>query len=134
MHRCLGIFCFLIVSGLIAGCTAPPQKAASAVAVKGKITLDGQPMAAGEIMFSTPGFPANIMEIKDGTFSGKASVGKNLVEVVRMKEEGFTTTEPKMPIKINTIDDKFNGPKSTLSAEVTKDGKNEFDFQVTSKK
>lgn len=132
MHRFACLFCFVVVSALIAGCNAPVQKAAPTAPVKGKVTLDGQPMASGEIRFSTPGFPPNTMEIKDGNYSGTASIGKNQVEVVQMKQEGFTTTEPKTPIMVNAVADKFSGPATTLSAEVTKDGK-DFDFQVTSK-
>ena len=90
-------------------------------------------MASGEIYFSTPGFPPTVMEIKDGVFAGDASVGKNQVEVVKMKDAGFTTTMPKTAIKVNTVADAFSGPNSTLSAEVSKDGLNEFKFDVTSK-
>jgi hypothetical protein len=132
MYSLAYLFCFVVISAVIAGCTAPVQKAAPTAPVKGKVTLDGKPMASGEIRFSTAGFPPNAFEIKDGNYSGTASIGKNHVEIVQMKQDGFTTTEPKTPIMVNAVADKFSGPGSTLSAEVPKDGK-DFDFQVTSK-
>jgi hypothetical protein len=49
-----------------------------------------------------------------------------------LKDVGFTTTEPKTVIKINTVSDEFSAPRTTLKAEVTKDGPNDFKFEVTS--
>lgn len=127
----LGFLMFAIVTGL--GCRDSRPSAPATTAVKGKVTLDRKPMATGEVRFAVPGFPPATFAVKDGAFSGEASVGQNKVDVVLMKDMGFTTTVPKTPIQVNTVADRFSGPNTTLTADVKKGEANEFTFDVSSK-
>jgi hypothetical protein len=111
---------------VISGCSpqnAPPPPTAK---ITGKVTLDGKPMAEGEVQFSVGGQPVKICPIKDGAFSGDAFVGKNRVQVQLLKDGPPSTTDAKKPMKINAV------THADLEAEVTKDGPNAFTFEVTS--
>ena len=129
---------WLILFGLVilgtSGCSGsskkgPPPKSA----VKGTVTLDGKPVPEGEILFSVSGEVPVPLPIKDGSFSGEATVGKNAVSVSVYKAGKPTSTDPKTPTKINIIPAKYNGPNTTLSADVAEGGANDFKFAVTSK-
>jgi hypothetical protein len=124
---------FLVIT-LLSGCSNPQNAPPPPITkVKGKVNLDGKPMADGEIRFMVAGQGPKITAIKDGTFSGEAFVGKNQVDVVLEKDGPPSTTDPKILTKVNLVDDIFSGPKTTLSAEVTKDGANDFNFEVFTK-
>jgi len=77
-----------------------------------------------------------VLEIKDGNFSGEAPVGKNKVgvyiysEVARPEKEKEKYGGEKS--KKNTLPAKYWGADTTLSADVTASGPNEFKFAVTS--
>jgi hypothetical protein len=118
----------LFLLAFVLGCT-PPQNATAPPTAKvaGKVTQDGKPMAEGEVLFTVVGQPAQTCPIKDGTFSGEAFVGKNRVRVTLQKDGPPSTTDRKEPIKINAV------THDDLEAEVTKDGPNEFKFEVKSK-
>jgi hypothetical protein len=124
--------CFLIACWIV-GCGQKKDAAPALVKVNGTVKLDGKPMGGGAVRFSVPGQLAKSMEIKDGAFSGEAHVGKNQVDVVWEKDGPPHPMDPKTFLKVNTIADKFSGPKSVLSAEVTEAGPNEFKFEVTPK-
>jgi hypothetical protein len=117
----------------IAGCAPKPRQPTPTSAVKGIVNLDGKPMPAGEIWFSVSGDPPAVLPISNGAYAGKVHIGKNLVEVFAYIDGPPRSTEPNgPPSKINTIPSTFNGPESTLSAQVTKDGANDFKFDITS--
>jgi hypothetical protein len=128
---------WLVFFGMViietAGCSSKPTPPPPKVAVKGTVTLDGKPLKEGEILFSQAGYPPATMPIQDGAFSGEAMTGKNLVQVKVYKEGPPLTTDPdKKPTKKNIIPDRYSGPNSTLSADVT-EGANDFKFAVTSR-
>jgi hypothetical protein len=133
MHRygfavCLG-FVFLWTSG----CATEAKKPGDTVAIKGTVNLDAKPMPDGEIRFSAPGEPVVTIPITNGTFAGKAPVGKNSVEVYRFKDGPPLSTDPKgSPTKVNTLPPTYSGTDSKLTAEVTKSGPNDFKFDITS--
>ena len=114
------------------GCGGGP-KAPPVASVKGTVNLDTKPMESGEIMFSLPGEVPTTLKVNGGSFSGSASIGKAKVEIRSYrpgkKNEMYPDQEPSpenfIPIKYNT--------DSKLTADVTKDGANEFKFDVTSK-
>ena len=102
--------------------------------VSGTVTLDGKPLADGEIAFVVTGeAPANI-PVKDGAFSGKAFSGKNRVEV------RATKTLPKSPKalptdeapKMNLIPDRYN-IRSTMETTVNAGGAKDLKFEVKSR-
>jgi len=119
--------CLVFVFTLIVGCsshnahTTPPT-----AKVSGKVTLDGKPMAEGEIRFNVAGQPPQICPIKDGAYSGEAYIGKNRVEIVLEKDGPPSTTDPKTPTKINIV-----APKE-LVAEINASGATPSSFEVTS--
>lgn len=102
-------------------------------AVKGTVTLDGKPMPDGELIFALAGQAPVVMDVKSGVYSGNAPVGNHKVEVRVFKVGPPMSTDPtKAPTKVNSLPDRFNNT-STLKAEVTASGPNEFKFDVTSR-
>ena len=97
--------------------------------------MDKKPLKEGMIVFVTPGAPATPIDIKGGTFSGKAKVGENLrVEVYSYKEtsEKNPMTGEIMKTKTNTLPAAYN-TESRLNATVKEAGENKFHFEVTSR-
>ncbi len=129
-----GFVLFLFLGIGLVGCgdgrLAPPPSAK----VKGNVTLDAKPMAGGEVRFVLPGQPSSICPIKDGVFAGDAYVGKNKVEVVWEKEGPPNPMDPKLKIPVNVVSDLFNGPATTLTADVTSSGPNAFKFDVKTRR
>jgi hypothetical protein len=105
--------------------------------VKGKVTLDGNPMPKGKIVFDSaePGVPASEIEVKNGTYEGTAAVGSRTVRILAMRPTkppagmsgpGYDNLEENyLPAKYNTA--------SKDVREVKASGSNEFDFAVLSK-
>jgi hypothetical protein len=123
----LSLLCFVL------GC-APKVKAPDLAKIKGTVTLDGQPMASGEITFVVLGKHTALLPVTGGTFSGEVSVGANRVEVYSYKEGGEVVEMGGQKYgggRVNVIPAKFNAD-STLKAEVAPQGANEFKFEVTS--
>ncbi|MFO0876120.1 MAG: hypothetical protein U0840_02005 [Gemmataceae bacterium] len=125
------LLCLLLC--LILGCGA--KSGVQSSTVKGQVKLDGKPMADGEILFSVPGQVPSTLAVKDGAYSGSANQGKARVEI-----RAYKTAAPVMMggqvvnqgSKENYLPDRYNS-NTTLSAEVTASGPNEFNFEVTSK-
>jgi hypothetical protein len=124
----MSVPCIFLVFVVIWGCTAAPPPPPPVAKVSGKITLDGKPMATGNVYFNVPGQGPKEFEIKEGEFSGEAFTGKNRVDIVLQKDGPPKSTDKKEPTKINAI------APHELEADVTKDGANNFTFAVTTKK
>src|SRR5207244_4270468 len=93
--------------------------------VSGTVTLDGKAMQGGEVRFNSTGYPAKVLEIKDGAFSGEVYSGKNRVEVVWDKDGPpvqMDPNQPPTPTKINAVDPIFSGPTSPFTPEIPKTG------------
>ena len=104
--------------------------------VKGKVTLDGTPLATGKIVFDEgPGIPAAELDIKDGAYSGQVSVGSKTVRI-----SAFKPADPSKAKKGPGMD---NNQENMLPAkyhsasketrEVKAGGPNDFDIADTSK-
>jgi hypothetical protein len=131
MCRSVSLACLVLVVLLTAGCSG--KKEPPSVPVKGKVTLDGKDLPEGEITFIVFGHAPNIVPIKDGAYSGKAMVGKNRVEIRAYKQGPPLSTDPSgPPTKVNYVPDRYNG-HTTLEADVTAGGANDFPFTVTSR-
>ena len=121
----------LMATMLLVGCGG--GNAASAKhPVKGTVTLDGQPMAEGTIFFRTASTGSvDSGPIVNGQFSLDAEAGSRSVEIAAYKM--VTTGEGEMATEnsVNWIPARYN-TSTTLSAEVTTSGANEFSFNVTS--
>ena len=116
---------------LLAGCATRPKMAD----VKGKVTLDGAPMATGQVSFDAgDGTTPTTMEVKEGAFDGKATLGKKTVRISSFQKKPQKATGPGAEAESlqNVIPPKYN-TESTESVEVKDPGPNNFDFKVTSK-
>src|SRR5262245_36710766 len=120
-----------VLAGFLTGCKSSTT-GPTLVPVKGTVNLDGKPMEGGEIRFVVTGQPAVVIEIKGGTFSGKAPVGKNTVEVVWDQDGPPNPMDPSTRIKVNTVAVQFSGANSILSADVPSAGATDLKFDVTS--
>lgn len=126
----------LVVSSFAVGCTPAMPKLPPLMPVKGVVKLDGQPMAAGEVVFTVSGQPEQRIPVTAGAYSGNAMVGANAVGVFSYIESppdsGLETDTVK---KTNVVADRFSF-QTTLSAEVKKvtpEAPNEFNFEATTR-
>lgn len=134
---CVG---FLAVSLAMCGCGG--KAGVKKYAVAGAVTIDGQPLAEGEVYFRTvESATIDAVPIKAGRFQGEAQAGSRRVEIVALRsvppdpaavamygdkaKELGAGRENYIPAKYNT--------ESKLTAEVKPGGPNEFTFEVTSK-
>ncbi len=118
--------CCLALVLLVCGCDGTPRT----YTVSGRVTLDGEDIPEGQILFipedrtlRTEGGP-----IRQGAYSFRARAGKKRVEITA------TRPDPKAraamgPTYVDYIPERYN-VRSTLSAEVTSDGTNHFDFPL----
>lgn len=122
------LFVFILASF---GCDSGPRL----YEITGKVTFDGTPVAKGDITLrpeKTSTAPQGAT-IKDGSFQMKANEGKYKVEIISTRivpgkkgPMGEDAIEEFIPEKYNT--------KTTLGAEVKSSGRNEFIFELTTKK
>lgn len=133
MKRPLSLLtCFLTLLFLL-GCNRGPQEPVP-VPVHGTVMLDDQPLPEGEILFKIPGQVPAFTEIRDGKYSLQVKPGKKEVEVLayRMGKDFDMGGVIIKGTKENYIPERYN-TKTTLKAEITPEGPNEFHFKVTSK-
>lgn len=100
------------------------------------MTLDGKPLAEGEIQFKTVATGAlDSIAIQNGAFSGTAEAGSKRVEIYAYKMVTPTGTTPGMavePVKTNYLPARYN-TSSTLTAEIKESGADALKFDVTSR-
>lgn len=128
---------FLVLLALIPGVVGCSSKKSEPEAdVKGTVILDKKPLADGTIMFVTPGQPGDTIDIKNGSFSGKAKVGENRRVEIYAYKDGPTEKHPMtgelMKTQVPIVASAFN-TESILNATVKESGDNTFKFEVTSK-
>jgi len=116
------------------GCSA--KTGPKTATVKGKVTLDGAPLPAGKIIFDEgPSVPAADLEIKDGQYSGQATVGKKTVRISVPKfvppPKGMSGGAYEKGMEQESLPARYNSA-STDVREV-KEGANDFDFDVKSR-
>lgn len=116
---------------LITGCSSEPRL----YPVSGAISLDGQPVADGDIMFVSldgvrgpdPG------KIKDGNYALKTTEGKKRVEISASKiRPGGARGGGGEPVPEEYIPNRYN-MESKLNADVQPNNKNRFDFALEGK-
>lgn len=122
-----------ILTFAIFGC-GQEDDAPETTTVSGTVTYEGTPISDGDIVLR----PAegegrsDAGKIKDGKFSFPATLGKKKVEITARRETGeFDTSNPgeKTPITEQYLPETYN-TKSTLTAEVTKNGPIELKFEL----
>jgi len=121
--------------------------------VSGTVTLDGEPVAKGTIVFEMAGSRPATGRIENGKIvdvtsyekGDGAAVGQNQVGIGIVEEAAAAASEATDPGQAGAITDmnymsgkslippKYNNPaESGLTAEVTADGPNEFTFEISS--
>ncbi|QDV50685.1 carboxypeptidase regulatory-like domain-containing protein [Gimesia fumaroli] len=136
------LFCLLITA-----CAQGPTDTPPLARVKGKVTLDGQPLTSGSVQFTpdknrgTTGRMAlgNINE--DGTFElmtiragDGAQVGYHLVAIESYESTAFDPNQPVNQAPKSLIPKRYTDPKtSELTAEVKSGEDNFFTFDLKSK-
>jgi hypothetical protein len=135
-----GCFPFGLALALLAagptGCSTkkPDYPQAS---VSGEVTLDGEPLPDGKIIFTTVRLGLNdVVPIRNGQFSSRVALGERQVMITATKMmdppptgmPGVIETE-KVPTE--TLPARYNA-ETTLTATVSADGPNEFMFELTS--
>lgn len=121
---------------LLLGCNGGREEAPTHP-VRGTVTLDGRPLPEGEIYFiTTSSGEIDILPIKDGEFEGEAKAGNRRVEVHAYRIER-PPAPPDMPgLELEPQRVEILPPHchrdSTLTAEITPDGPNEFNYELTS--
>ena len=133
--------CFVITALAIAvclptvGCDSGPHEA-PLTTVSGTVTLDGSPMADGEITFVEPAKGAvDTIKVTNGTFEGKAQPGEKRVEI-RAYRPGKPNTamygpDAKAEME-NYIPSKFN-TDSKLKTTIAPEGAKDLKFDAASK-
>jgi hypothetical protein len=120
-----------------AGCGSSELKGRPTIDVSGSVTLDGSPLAEGEvILVNVPEGVREVFAVKGGNFAGKASPGSRRVEVCAYKEQAPNKDATDMygadakPSMANYLPAKYN-TESTLTADI-KEGGAPLKFEVTS--
>jgi hypothetical protein len=122
---------FLAFCAVLAGCQRQPRTYAPTYPVHGSVTLDNKPLADGKIAFLSPetGDQQNLT-IKDRKYEGPVRPGKRRVEI-RAYQPRKEPRKPLDPPPHNFIPNRYNS-ETTLSADVSPDSPNAFDFDLRS--
>ena len=116
---------------LFAACNNnPPGKAQ----VSGTVNWEGQPLANGSIQFFVieDGLLGGSAVIQNGRFNFFSKPGKMRAEVSADRPNPSAGLDERIAPSEQYIPDRYNA-KSELTAEVTLDGENHFDFSLTDK-
>jgi hypothetical protein len=117
---------------LLLGCSSGPRM----YKVAGTVTLDGRPLPDGDVLFVPldKSLSPEAGKIKDGRFEFQAKEGKKRVEVSASRIlPGGARGAGGEPVPEEYLPDRYNSA-STLTAEVTRGGPNQFDFKLEGKK
>lgn len=132
MRSTVRLLCLAACVGLLAGCG---EHGPVVCPVTGTVTVDGQPLKAGQILFQ-PEFAAHgpdAAPIQDGKFSLQAKAGKNAVRITAYREDA---KKPKGPFgqaaSVNYLPAKYN-QKTVLKADVYPEQPNAFSFELRSR-
>jgi hypothetical protein len=134
MRILVALSLFAVGAVLLAGCGK--DAAPETLDVSGTVTLDGTPVARGQIIFSDPSRQTRSSsgEVVDGKFTFTASPGSKRVEITAMREVPgkMDTSNPgeERPLMEQYIPGKYNSD-STLTADVAA-GSTTFEFKLES--
>jgi hypothetical protein len=122
----------MVAIPLLAGCGSSAPRT---VEVKGKVLLDGEPMAMGQVAFDAgDGTTPATLDVNQGAFAGQASVGKKTVRISSFKKMPQQATGPGAEAESlqNIVLARYN-TNSTQTVEVKDPGPNEFEFKAASR-
>jgi hypothetical protein len=119
--------CFVIGCALAAGC----QKTSDLVDVVGNVTWKGQPMPSGMVVFKPDdAHQAPIGgKINDGKFALKTKPGKMKVHIEAVRATQNRDPQTGAFLGEMYVPNRYNR-ETTLEANVTREGKNTFDFPL----
>ncbi|QDT25923.1 hypothetical protein Pan153_26280 [Gimesia panareensis] len=126
-------------AGILSGCGGG-DAGPTTYPVTGKVTVDGEPLAEGNVIFrDAEGKAASgAGKIEQGTFSFETVAGKKAVVITANREipgktvAGGAPDEPPVPAVEQYLPAEYN-EKTTLEAEVSEAGPNEFTFELKTK-
>lgn len=127
----------VIASVLAAGCGGPAAPEFPQVDVSGKVTMDGEPLTGVSVYFANKaGAGGRAFNLKDdGTFVGDKplTVAEYQVWISQKKETPGASGPPVS--ELDKVPDAYrSGETSGLTAMVTEDGENYFEFELSSSK
>jgi hypothetical protein len=129
------------------GCGESPENVKRA-SVRGVVTVDGEPLPKGKIVFAPDGAHSAQMAtvpVSNGQFDVPDNfgpiIGAHRIEIISTDDGGYSPDDEaamerwiaggRKPIKIVRIPEEYN-QDGKLKAEVTEDGPNEFKFELAS--
>lgn len=103
--------------------------------VSGTVTLDGKPLSKGDVIFSpeAANLPADAGKLQDGRYSFRAVAGRHRVVIRAVSDKPMVTSPVDPPVFESIVPARYNDA-TTLTADVTPAGPNQFDFKLTSNK
>lgn len=128
------IFGALLLAATLAGCSSKNEGGA----VKGSVTFDGQPLAAGRILFVAvdQSSPSAEAAVTDGKFEALVPLGEKRVEIVAPKVTGKrkmydTPDSPTVDVVVELLPKRYN---VNTELKMTVDGSEQTqDFALKSK-
>jgi hypothetical protein len=119
-----------LLAALASGCGGPSGP--PTYEVSGLVTWDGAPLPEGDIIFTTVdrSVVPDVGTIRVGAYRLRAQPGKKRVSIRASKLVPGSKGAMNEPIFDNYIPDRYNA-ETTLTADVTADGPNRFDFALT---
>ncbi|MCA9005379.1 MAG: hypothetical protein KDA70_08890 [Planctomycetaceae bacterium] len=105
--------------------------------VTGEVSFSGKPVEEGQIVFipTSGNAQRQAATIKNGQYSSECTPGKKNVEITAYRfDESKQEPDPAepgktIPARVQYVPEQFNR-KTTLTADVTSDGENHFDFKL----
>jgi predicted small secreted protein len=112
----------------LAGCS---NAGSNTYRVTGTVTLDGQPLEEADILFLPldPAVGPDAGQIRNGKFTFQAKAGSKRVEIRTSRPVRIKTAMGETTIWKNHLPGRYN-TKTTLQAEVTPKGENDFTYQL----
>ncbi len=132
-------YCVVVLAWLtvvVTGCSSNTSENPESY-VTGKVTLDGEPLPEGRLIFTTVKLGLNdVVPIRDGQFSGRVALGDRqvMISVIELMDPPPSTmpgVEESGKVPTETLPARYNA-ETTLSATITADGPNEFVFNLVS--
>ena len=135
---------FVLCVSLLAGCGEPKTDRGTLGALTGTVSFKGEPITEGVVHFShtSKGYGATAPIGENGMYEVKSEmgglpVGEYKVSVVPpmvLKDFGPNTPKSEVPKEVDNIPTKYRSPSTSGLTVTIKEGENNFDISMKSKK